>query len=489
MRHRTLLYVSVTLLQLTAPLAAGSARAASLARPLDPVVLVGSDLPSLLGLDPGDLVAFRYQGAWVQIPVQVDESHVVTFEQVYDMILNAPLPTLAYSDPGTHTGADPDATFDSDDELAFMARDAGDAAPTVPPVGTVAGSGLELEITDSLDAGVGYVYLFESDGSLSPDAGADYVDYQFDLVAGVYPDDYDLANGPNPEDSRVTTTRYESHFSDRWIHDEMRITAGTASGVDILDRHRNIFAPGVCSRSEDTFSDGEGAFFANIDGPVRAIRSYMGANSGPITQRRHVFYEGRQDIDTFLRVHQIGGMLDLFDLSSAAIGMTYYDSYNSGGVTVDGVPDVISPGVPVWSLVTGPQGSLVVAATIDTDVSSTITSYYDDDVTPAFTQCTGDSAEYAQSGAWVTSTIPNTDPLLGAANFFTGSRTVYYEEPGSSVVEAQARYDQATTPLDVVITPLPEPVFSGQLLAGVGLLGLLERVRPRHGRRRALDEH
>jgi hypothetical protein len=469
--------IAVYLLCTAAAIFHGSARAGALNRPLDPVVLQGADLPGLIGLDPESIVAFRYQGTWIQIPLQVDELHVVTFEQVYNTSLGAPVSTLAYSDPGTYTGADPDSSFDADDELVFMAGDAGDPTQASPPLGTVAASGLELQIDDSLDGGVGYVYLFESDGSLSPGAGADYVAYDFYLVAGTYPADYDLTNGPNPEDSRVTTARYESHFTDRWIHDEMRITAGTASGVDILDRHRNLFAPGVCIRSEDTFSNGEGAFFANIDGPVRAIRSYMGANSGPLTQRRHLFYEGRQDIDTFLRVHAISGMMDLFDLSFAAIGMTYYDAYNVGGVTVDGSPDSTTPGFPLWSLLTGLQGSLVVAFSIETDLLITTTSYYEDDATPAYTQCTGDSEEYAQSGPWITSPIPNTDPLPGPAGFLTARRTVYYEEPGKSVPETQERYDQATTPLEVTVTPVPEPSRWLLLGAGVGCLVALYRVR------------
>ena len=56
---------------------------------------------------------------------------------------------------------------------------------------------------------------------------------------------------------------------------------------------------------------------------MRAIRSYIGANSGPLTQRDHIFYARREDIRTFLRVHAIPGVLDFFDYSSAAIGMTY----------------------------------------------------------------------------------------------------------------------------------------------------------------------
>ena len=102
--------------------------------------------------------------------------------------------------------------------------------------------------------------------------------------------------------------------------------------MDILDRAKAQFAPGNCGRSEDTFNDAEGAFIANKSGPVRAIRSYIGANSGPLTQREHIFYERREDIRTFLRVHAIPGIMDYFDYSPAASGMTYKNNVNTGGV-------------------------------------------------------------------------------------------------------------------------------------------------------------
>jgi hypothetical protein len=63
--------------------------------PLDPVVLEGADVPGLIGLDPERIFGFRHDGVLVQIPVQVDERHVMTFEQVYDTLLNAPVTTLA----------------------------------------------------------------------------------------------------------------------------------------------------------------------------------------------------------------------------------------------------------------------------------------------------------------------------------------------------------------------------------------------------------
>jgi hypothetical protein len=81
------------------------------------------------------------------------------------------------------------------------------------------------------------------------------------------------------------------------------VRSGGATGADILDRHKNLFAPGNCVRSEDTFSAAEGAFIVNKSGPVRALRAYIGANSGPYTGRLHVFYARRELITTYLRVH------------------------------------------------------------------------------------------------------------------------------------------------------------------------------------------
>jgi hypothetical protein len=222
-----------------------------------------------------------------------------------------------------------------------------------------------------------------------------------------------------------------------------------------------MFGPGVCQRTEDTFSAGEGAFFANISGPVRSIRSYMGANSGPLTQRDHIFYEGRQDITTFLRVHAIPGVMDLYDYSPDATGMTYHNDLSPLGVVVDGSPDAVSPGAIEWEMVAGAQGSLIAVGWVETDIPGfAYTSYYSDDATPSVNQCTGDAFEYATSGVWIDTGIPNTDPSQGAYNILSANRVVYYESPGQTAADAELRFDQATTPLALVTAPLPEPACS-----------------------------
>ncbi|MBW7905673.1 MAG: hypothetical protein LC135_00810 [Phycisphaerae bacterium] len=438
-------------------LGAAVAPAGGLSRAPEPVILRGEHLPVLLGVEPGRIVAFAWSGGWMQVPVQIDERKVVDYGVVYNLGV-AGLAAENYADPATYCGADDDAEFDANDELALMSSDAAPRAPAGAPLpaGVLAGPAIELRLNDPLDGGLAYVYLFTSDGSLPPDAGANYVAYTFNLLAGPYIPNYNTLAGPNPEDSTATTAAYQVHFSDRWVRDELNITAGGATGVDILDRHKALFAPGDCSRTEDTFSSGVGAFFCNIDGPVRGIRSYMGANSGVLTQREHHFYAEREDVSTYLRVHAISGIMDLFDYSPAAIGMIYQHSLAAAPMTIDGVPDALTPGPFGWELVTGPQGSLIMAVAFDTDIPGfAYTSYYSDSVTPPHPQCTGDAFELGLSGVWINQPIPNTDPLLVPLYHLTGRRTILYEPPGRTPADAAERAGELAAPLAVVVNAWP----------------------------------
>lgn len=456
----------------------------TLDRPYDPVVLTGADVPWLEGVPPNEIVAFRDSGGWQQVPVQVDERATKTSGQIYNkgggggeaagQFFQPPtdFTSLVYADSGTFTGPDPDATFDADDELVFMAKDSGAAASTSSqPAGTIAGTGVQVAVTDSLDPGSkGFVYLFRSDGSLSPGAGQQYVSYTFNLLSGPYLTTYAM-NGPNPENSVITSPYYSHHFADRWISDELRVTTAGASGADILDRHKALFAPGACVRSENTFSDGEGAFIANKIGPVRVVRSYIGANSGPLTQRDHIFYERREDIRTFLRVHAISGMMDFLDYSPDATGMVYRNNLDTTGVTIDGDPDTVTLGAIEWEMVSGAQGSLVLVGAISTNIANfTYTSYYLDDSTPGVTQCTGDAYAYGSSGVRITQSIPCTDPAQDCTNYLRAIRTVYFETPGLAVADAEALAGQAGAPLTYTALPFS----TGAAVGGVAALPEVE---------------
>jgi hypothetical protein len=426
-----------------AALAPSSAAAA--VRDADPVVLEGAQVGQLLGAAPARIVAFRWSDGWRQVPVQVDERAVVHIGNAYGPTAGVygavPVPVLTYTDAATFIGPDPDPLLDANDEIALMARDSGGRARGGrDPSGVQAGSGVEIAVRDPLAADQrSYLYLFRTSGERTPAAGRDYVDYDFALASGDYKTTYGLASGPNPEDSWIRTASYSHHFADRWLSDQLRITTAGASGVDILDRHKFLFAPGSCGRSEDTFDAGEGAFVVNRDGPVRAIRSYVGANSGPYVQRTHVFYEGREDIVTNLRVHDIGGGMDFFDYSPTAAGMTYRNNVNTSGVPIDGVPETLQPIYHPWESVAGPQGSLTIVHRIDTDIPSFgMGSFWLDQATPSTNpnspefQCTGDPSAYGQSGPRMLGPIPNTDPRLGPSKFVRTTRHLYFGEPAGA---------------------------------------------------------
>ena len=435
-----------------APAAAGAAT-----RDADPVVLTGAKAPALLGAAPGRVLAFRWTSrGFRQVPVQVDERATVDFGAIYGATRKG-VPFEVYTDPATFTGADPDPTLDKGDEIAFMYRDAGSrrAPAHRRPSGVRSSPAVALRLRDPVTRATRYAYLFVASArsTRTPAAGKRYVDYRFSLDSGAYRTTYKLRQGPNPEHSTVTTRSWSARFTDRWTFDELRLRTKGASKADILDRATAQFGPTTCGRSEKTFNSAEGAFVANINGPVRAIRAYIGANSGPLTERDHVMYDQRQEVRTFLRVHAIPGVMDLLDYSPAAAGMTYRAARNPAGVTVDGRPDTLAAGFSAWEQVSGAPGTLTSVFTPGPlPAGVTATSYQLDQLAPPVslvTLCTGDGDALGLSGAWLNTAIPNTDPMRGAASTVQPTRTLYADPPGGGAKLAAARAADVARPVTV----------------------------------------
>jgi hypothetical protein len=420
----------------------------TLQRPEDPVVMTGAQLPALARVNAGDVVAFRWFNGWDQVPVQVDERKDKELSELYGLPRPDWLPTGAYlhatvyADPNSGVGADGDPRVDADDEVALMAKDLGPHRPAgaQPPAGVKAGRGIEVKVRSTLGGSPreAWVYLFERSGNLDPDAGEHYVRYDPDSASG----------------GQVTTPYYSEHFPTRWITDELRIKAGQARAVDILDRHKTRLTHDSCMSNEESFSVGNPATIANKSGPVRAIRSYMGANSGLFTQRDHVFYGQREDIITYLRVHEIPGAIDFFDYSRGAIGMTYRNNNNPHGATIDGNPDTVSPGELTWETVDGSQGALSIVQSVDSDVPGLqLSSYYLDDATPDDPQCSGDSESIGASGPYIRQPLPNTDPANPPSNKLTMVRTMYFDPPGKA--DGAARAAEVGSAFDVSVSSFP----------------------------------
>ncbi len=465
-------------------------------RQYEPVVLPGAQVPGLAKVKAGDVVAFAFTGGWKQVRVQVDERLLTSFCKVYGQGqvtgkigcgTALPIQTLFYADDGTFTGADPDPNVDADDELALMARDGGERATAQPePAGVVPGSGVEVRLTDGAETA--YVYLFarQPGGSLEPGAGQPpLVDYDFVLSdpkkAGApvdYKTGYPLTGAGNCaggvcdppilETSTITTGRYKRGFAARWVTDTLSLTTQGSDAADVLDLAQDRFSPDLCGRHVLTFSVAEGAFVTNKSGPVRAIRSYLGANSGPLTERTHLFYESSEQVLTFLRVHSIPSVMDLVDFAPTATGMTYASAANPAGFAVDGVTSPAEAAYSTqpftWDVVTGGHGSILSTYRALFSQKFTVEGWYEDAAKSPNDQCSQsttiaapDADAFGTSGLWVkpvdpaapSALLPVTDPARAGTDFMILDRTMHYGDASVKVSDAPAL---AARPAIVVTT-------------------------------------
>ena len=177
---------------------------------------------------------------------------------------------------------------------------------------------------------------------------------------------------------------------------------------------------------------------------------------------------------TFLRVHPgISTISQFLDYSAAADGMTYRNSAQPAGVTIDGVPDpaletgnTLGPELR-WEQVSGGQGTATIVNRLVTNMPGVeIGSYYQDDLTPTTLQCMGyaDTEAHGASGPAIMNAGGNSDPTLvesfGPASDFTSTRTTYFGGPGGDAELASSRSDQVDAPLQVELgKPIPRQVL------------------------------
>ena len=259
----------------------------------------GAQVPGLVGAAPGAIVAFRWNtelravgaGAGAgrraprRVPHQAPQRHRHHRPQA-----------LAYSDPAPTPAPTRSTTFDTNDEIAFMADDTGGRAPRPAPATPPAWSPPPAS------------------GSRSPTRWPPATRsrghrrrLRLPLRAlrrravarrrrglrrlRLRPRRPDRATPRTPR-SRATGTPPTSPPAGH------ATTCALGAGPDILDRHRNLFAVGYCGRSEDTFSAGDGGYATNIDGPVRVIRSYLGRQQRHLhPARAHLLPEHRAGAD------------------------------------------------------------------------------------------------------------------------------------------------------------------------------------------------
>lgn len=183
----------------------------------------------------------------------------------------------------------------------------------------------------------------------------------------------------NPEDSWFTSPYYERHFAENWFSDELRIKVGGATGEDFIDIQEFQFLLDGCVRCTASFMNGDTAFETNKDGAVRAIRAWVGANSGTVTTREHIMYEQRDDQITHLRVHTIPGSMD-YMVYKAGVPLTYYNCHHPEGVSIDGKDDNLPFDRTAchWEYVTGATGTYIRTIELEHDLHNDSSADADD---------------------------------------------------------------------------------------------------------------
>jgi hypothetical protein len=406
------------------------------ARPAEPVVLTGAQVPSWSRLPatgtpapypsgatdgvrdahngtlvvPPDaragapverITAWRWDGTrFVAVPVQVDQRFPYFLangrssfgvysgtdtELTYQWDteawkMTAGRCTKAYP-AGEGPTADPVPTLDDDDEIAFMASDAGRRAPADATAPRGATDRKEVALADPLRPGaVAYVYLFLSPNRPKVPA---YVRYQRDADADRWidkdtfapgdPEQLGSSNtsyGPNlegtvcdadgtvrsstdrfPRDGvTVSTANYRWHASGRWMIRSMQVAApgGGRYGQDLIDRWKGrAFQQSPDSsvslvgfEDEQVNWEANSALLGERVGPVRAIREVWGADSGTNVTKTETFYRDAVTYRYHLRVHPIppDGLYTSWDYNHG-VAVRYFNALKPEGVAIDGKPD------------------------------------------------------------------------------------------------------------------------------------------------------
>jgi hypothetical protein len=347
------------------------------------------------------------KGKWRQIPFQVDERFVrylanhrsgfsfysgedqhttYAFDREGFRWTESDPANPCVARPDSAVATDPIAGLDHNDELAFMARDAGAAAPADAELPNGIEAARRVAVVDPLRpaAGPRYVYVMRArDGGPEPEYTREngYVGYERDANADFFErsqssyDDYGNArrgivcdaegnvlldaNGePRIERRRprdyawVTTDRYRFRYDGRWLMTQLRVSPnddGESYGPDLIDRWKarafqqdpSSETPCCGYEEEDTNWGGSSTLIGERTGPVRAIRETWGADSGTNVIRRETFYRDEIRQTSYLRVHPmppLDGIYAQWDFNAGRM-TRFYNEMHPNGVAIDGRND------------------------------------------------------------------------------------------------------------------------------------------------------
>ena len=415
-----------------------AAQTGNLNRPYEPVILTGKEFPEFSNNTATLLQLFLYKysgGAWTQIPFQFDE------------VEPDPSPT----DPNrtTYFGTG-DGKLDDQDELSFMARDAGEKAATniwVNDVSSLTSSRYEIEVTDPVNNNKGYVYLYRSTTLSVNPAVKDYVTY---MAPPQVNQGNDIVRGQSYE---------EGHLAQNGISNSLLVPASeNGSGTNFLDRVKLRFQIiGLLNFSEDNFSLISPVIVR--DGRVRLIRelrerlSAFGNNIDfPILIR---YYGYSSVFGTALNLNNLPSGISVtllrqsFDFAANVSGAKWHNQNFTNPITVTGSFGNLSAAQAVvvaepnfnWFMLSSAHGSLISIFSLPGTLGTSRRFYFHDAAsgTNDNTLDTGDGKSYGDSGFLAMGT-----DIKGVFNLLVSSYMLGKDQPRTV---AEALHNQATKPL------------------------------------------
>ncbi len=421
----------------------GYSQSKTLERNLEPVIVSGASLSDFSGFSLAELFLYaNREGVWQQISFQFDERGIANGDTSFFI--------------------EDDGLLDDNDELVFMAKDAGnrvDSTNWVDP-GNSSQIRYEIEVADPLAAdGKAWVYLYRSNTlDLDPNL-TNYVEY------------FASSTGNAGQDT-VRSLFYNIGHSTNGFPKDLSITSeGGGNGQDLLDilKFRSSatlspFPPTTITENNFSVDAGQGDAVFHKDGLVRVIRS-VDATITVLSLLKFTFltppfFYYPYSVEINLDIPEVSGATIntgrmSFDLNAAAAnpGMKFVSANNpEPGFTVDGVADTPEKEIDTvlpdnnWMYFNGSQGTIVHLFPLAKTVGNTRLLYYKDDSATDPTDTGEDKQSFGDTGNDISGGIvpPATFRYKGylLSNTFTSAI-------GSQIAEFER------TPFDVNTTAQP----------------------------------
>jgi hypothetical protein len=360
-------------------------------RDYETVLIPGQRIAELLDSPVDEIFVFTYNGnenEWSQITIQIDEK-----------------------DDGVDYFITPNNLLDPNDEILFMAKDAGDKAlpfQWIDDDNSLLFSRYEIEVRDPLETGKKkYVYVYRSTTWLNDPELPVYMNY-VPSVSG--------------HSDTVKTVGYTLGHNSRGVPDywKVPVVAG-GNGIDFLDRQKarikgkysySIFSYNFSLNENDLDVDGNIQYKT---GPIRTIRDikykvdFLGLMTVTVGTFKYQFFPYR--IVAYGTNKSLGSDYGIklirqsFDLNVNADGMKFNDPTNIY-INIDGVRENV--GKPVypkpelnWYMISGSPGTIVMINEFEILTNSTASFYYYDHSnggTVDGTGDTGDGKSYGDAG-------------------------------------------------------------------------------------------